>query len=464
MKSFKYAVLVLCLLLVNSGPLYCKARKQLSFSKPFDTTLNNGLRIILIEHHEQPAIVLRLWLKVGTRDDPADKKGLIAITSDLLEFGTMTQTEEEIEARIDQIGGNLSIDSGSSNSNVSFGFLSKDKNQAIELFADMIQNPAMPPGKLDWLKERYLNSVRGELANNYKQLYRHQSEVLFGPGNPLGMRKTVKSIKNIEVEDARSLYQKQFQPNRAILMAIGDFSNESMLSRLKESFADWQKKTTSIKADYQVPDKPVNGNRIITKPNMTQTFFSYSRLTTQTDPDDYFGFRLLTYILTSGPTSRLNAAVRQDAGKTYALWSSYEAWQGYGVFDIHLSTRNSEFLKTHLIVQAELKKLLREGISEADLNKAKAYYTGAIPLILEHPSNIAGLILKGIDRGIPLQEIRDVNQKYQNVTLKQANHLIQKYLDPDSLNLVVLGDREKIQDQLEKIGKFEERHFEDLLF
>lgn len=447
-------------LLILAGSVYADSSDIIEFPDRGDITLENGLRIILIEHYEQPTISYRFMVKAGMMDNPLGKEGLAEVTSQLLRAGTSSRTQNEIVDTTALISSTINISIRSQYTSVGLDVLKQYAEIGFDIFADVILDSIFPSQELQRVRKEYVNYVKMELTDNHKISYNHGNFLLFGPEHPLGHVRTERSLKSLSDKDVRTFYQTFYRPNNAILLVIGDFSQEDMLAGIKKKFGRWKKAELAERIQTKVDFSKGGSIRAVDKPNMTQAVIHLKQWGIDSGHKDYYAYQLMNYILGGGGfSSRLFEAVRAEGGKTYGIRSSYSGNPDYGVFSITTSTRNEQLLNTYRLIQSELKKLIDEGITAEELKKAKAYKAGSIPLQLEAPGMIANKVLKAIANGFTIDDLSKEIVYYKRVSLEDVNRVIKEYLKPGKLNVVIVGDVKKIKGQLENIGHYKKVYY-----
>lgn len=459
MNYVKYNLLLL--LLFVAGPARAASVGQLiNYPVIKDVTLENGLRVMLIEHHEQPTVSYRILVRAGRIDNPLTKEGLADVTTRLLREGTRSMTSDDIADKIAEIGGDFTISSRANYTIFGMDVLSQYSDLAFAIFTDIILNPSFSSKGLQRVKKELIAHVKLELTNNYKIAFRHGGFLLFGSQHPLGHTKTEKSLNRIRTADVKDFYQKNFRPNNSILLVVGDFSADKMLAEITERLSSWP--SAEIVGQIQIqPDFTKKGRiRVVNKPDMTQAVIHLNQWAPLSSSPDYYEYLLMNDIMGGGGfTSRLMQALRTKGGKTYGIGSYCSINLNYGVLGITTSTRNQEIFNTYQLIQSELKKLIDEGVTEEETIKTKAYMTGTIPLQLEAPGSMAEKILKAIMNGFTVDDLSKEIIYYNRVTAGDINRVIKKYLHPESFNVVIVGDIKKIKGQLEKIGPYEQVYY-----
>lgn len=462
MNRIKYFCFIIWLIL--TGYVYADGANIFEFSDRTDITLENGLRVILIEHHEQPTVSYRLLVNAGVIDNPLGEMGLAEVTGQLLKAGTSSRTQDEVVDTTALIGSTIHISTRSHYTSVGIDVLKRYSDVGLEIFADVILDPVFSQQELNQVRKEYINYTKMELTDNHRIAFNHGNFLLFGPQHRLGWAKTEKSLKGINCKDVKTFYRRFFHPNNSLLLVIGDISQKDMLERIKDKFGQWEEGEAAVRIRTKMDFSKSSSFRVVNKPKMTQSVIHLKQWAIDSVDADYYAYQLMNDILGGGGfSSRLMEAVRAKGGKTYAIGSHYGGNFDYGVLSVTTSTRNEQLLNTYQLILSELKKLIDEGITTEELNKAKAYKTGSIPLQMESPGMIANKILKAIVNGFTMNDLSKEIDFYERVKVEDVNRVIKEYLHPEKMNIVIVGDVKKIKGQLEKMGHYEKVYYKSPL-
>jgi zinc protease len=440
--------------LVSDNPML------LRYPEFLDTTLPNGLRVLIAEHHEQPAVFFRMLVKVGDRDEPTGKEGLADIAAELLNQGAGPRSAEEIAQAIESVGGRLWAESDDEYTTVVCDVLAGDLPLGLGLFADVILQPAFPERDLARIKKQAVTEVKQEHEDPTTLAQRHVMNLLVGAGSRLGRERTGKSIASVTADDIRSLHRAHFLPDNSVLLVMGDFDRNDMLARLTDRFGAWSKSSAPERPPLVARALAGVEFRFVDKPDLTQGTIALAHWgITRTNPDEP-AYRLMSYILVEGGfASRLYSVVRAKEGKTYHVGALRSYHPDFGTYGVWTFTRNDEVVKTYQSIHTELRKFIAEGVTDDELQKAMAYYHGNIPLRLETPDAVARRILDGAYYGLTIDDQRREVVRLNAVTREDVNRVARQYLSADNFVLVIVGNGKETRAQLGAIGRFTEVSF-----
>ncbi len=316
--------------------------------------LSNGLDVLVVEHRELPVVNLNLVVKSGGASDPAIKGGLAQLTADLLDEGTLSRSSVVIADQLSGIGASLSLTAGWDSTTASLRTLTRHLDAALDLYADVITNPAFPDQELARLRDTRLATLKLQRDNPDAVAGIVVQRVLYGRdhtyGHPLSGDEA--SLESITRQDARAFYDAHVRPNNAALIVVGDVSAADVVAKLEKAFASWKPGQTR-------PDLRASRRHRATVPESTSRpprFRPVGRPGRQVgmprNTPDFFPLQVMNRILGGATSARLYMNLRQDKGYTYGATSAFSYRRDAGPFVAQaavqgFSTRESviEFLK-----------------------------------------------------------------------------------------------------------------------
>ena len=333
--------------------------------------LDNGLSIIMVEHHELPVVAIELLVRSGSVHDSRGKSGLAHIVAQLLREGTCSKDSLEISEEIDFIGGTLSVDCEYDSSSVTTTALAKHFKTILDLLSEVVRFPSFKTEEIELHRDKAVTAILREKDNKAFIASRHFSEVLYGEhpyaNPPVG---TTIGLKAISRDEIIQFHKAHYLPNNSILTVVGDIDYDDTLAGIKEVFGDWKRGEVPKPTLPPVPKIEGYKIRIVNKPDLTQTEIRLGHIGIARDDPDYFALTLLNYILGKGPVSRLYIKVRAEKGLTYGANSGFAARKLRGPFYIRTYSKNETAIETLRLVLEELKKLKSSGVTKEELNSA----------------------------------------------------------------------------------------------
>ncbi len=437
--------------------------KDVQFPDYFDTTLPNGINVLVIENNKIPAVSVRLVFKDAGSYFDWDKYGLSSITAELLTKGTKNRTATQIAEEIDFLGGSLSSGSDWDGSYVSLSVLKKHLDKGIDLLSDVVLNPVFAEDEISRAKEQRLSSIlqgKDDASNLSDKMF---NKILYTNANekrnnPYGFPSegTEESIKNLTQNDLISFYQNHYHANKLIIAFVGDITKDEALKIVNEKFNTLRH---PLEEDlYKITNKSNPGNNsiyIVNKPGAVQSNLRIGHIGIARNNPDFIAVTVMNTILGGFFGSRINLNLREKHGFTYGARSGYNPRIHQGDFSVDADVRNDVTDSSIVLIIDELKKMTSEEVTDDELQMVKNYLTGVFPLQLETANAVATRVINLKLYNLP----RDYYSKYiseiNKLTKKDILNAAKKYIHPDNLFFVISGDAGVIKDRLRKFGNVE---------
>jgi zinc protease len=454
-------ILIAFLLFLTSGNFGNAFAQEIKLPEIKKEILDNGLKVIVIEHHELPVVAFRLVLKSGSAYDPAGKAGLANLTAGLLQKGTKTKNATQIAEEIDFVGGTLGAGADWDATFATCRVLNKYFDTGLDLLADIILNPTFKEDEIERLRKQTLAGIMQQKDDPESVAEEKFRELVFGE-HPYGQPRegTEESVSGITGEDIVNFHKTYYVPNNAILAVVGDVKTADVLKKVKSKFGSWEKREFALPNFVQPPE--IKGHQIllVDKPDLTQSYIKIGHFGIDRKSPDYFPVRVMNYILGGGGfASRLMEEVRAKRGLTYDIGCNFDAYRLKGAFEVSTYTRVDSTLGAIQATLDQIKRIRTEKVSPKELSETQSFYTGYFPLQFETPEQIATMILIVEIYDLGEDYIKNFRKNISAVTADDVLRVAQKYLDPDNIKLVVVSKADQVKPGLESLGQVEVTSF-----
>jgi predicted Zn-dependent peptidase len=456
MKKFALGILVM---LLATGITFAQVdRSKLPASGPAPEikigeaetfTLANGLKVFVVKNTKLPRVSFTL---VFERDPilEGDKAGLTTFIGDMMMGGTKNRTKDQLDQEIDFIGASLSASATS----VSVSSLKKHQGKVLELMADVLFNPVFPQPELDKLKKQSLTGLATTKDDPQAISSRLSRAVLYGKNHPYGESQTEQTTKNITLDDVKGYYQTYFKPNIAYLAIVGDIDKAEAQKVVNQYFGAWKKGEVPT---YKYP-MPVRAAKqavaLVDRSSSVQSVIDVTQPVAMKIGDaDYISSRLLNQILGGGSASRLFMNLREDKGFTYGAYSSIDADKLVGTISASASVRSEVTDSAVYEFVYEIKNLVDKGVTQEELDKAKAELAGSFGRSLEQPGTVANFALNTARYNLPKDYYATYLQKLNSYTVADINATAKRLIEPDKFIITTVGNGAEIKEKLAQFGE-----------
>ena len=415
-------------------------------------TLSNGLQVMAVLHHEQPAVTIRLLVGAGGANDPENTPGVASLLSRLLDQGTTTRTAEEIADTIDSIGGIIGVGAGVDLSFASIIVMKDSFELAMTLVADIVRRPALAAEEI----ERQRQQLRSGLTvSNDDPGYVAGivfSRLVYGLhpyGRPLNG--TAESVRAITRDDLRAFHETYFAPNNSVLAVVGDVTAEEAFEAAERAFGDWPRRELPV-VPWTEPPRPVHRVIVIDRPGAVQTAIRVGQIGVPRMNPDFMALGLALRVLGGEGSNRLQQVLRSERGLTYSASAQMTARKHGGDFMGETDTRSDATAEALRLMVDEFWRLQRDRVGRRELGTAQAYLSGSFPLTIETPNAIASQVLNSLFFGLELGELETFGERVNAVTVNDIQRVARSYLKPDRLSIVMVGDASTFVGDLAGVG------------
>lgn len=432
------------------------------FTLPQGTSfkLPNGLTVI---HHYNPALPLvaaELVVKSGSDANPDDHPGLAGFTAQLLQEGTATRSAPGIADEIAQLGAFLGSDSTADASTVSLLSLSSTFPQALDVLADVVQHPAFPTAEV----ERQRAARVGELAQQRDEpalvAAVAAAGALYGPDHPYGYGQlgTEQAIRATTREDLARFWRRHYVPSNAALIVAGSITRDALRSLAEARFGSWHR----AQAAPAAPGDPAASKArlvIVDKPGAPQTALRVTQLAASRKTPDYPAMQVMNAALGGLFSSRINLNLREEKGYSYGVFSSFRYDRTPGPFTIAGSVRTDVTGASVSEIFKEVRAMRERALPAPELAGARDSQVYSLPGQFETNSGVGASLAETFVFDLPLDYWHSLPDRFRSVSAAQVQAAANKYLQPERMKVIAVGDRARIVPQLQglKLGQPELR-------
>jgi zinc protease len=420
--------------------------------------LKNGLRVILAESHKLPLVNVELVVKTGGAANPKGQAGLAELTADMLDEGTKTRNALAIADDVATLGATLATSASWDASSVEISGLAENIDKALAIWADVIQQPAFDDQELARVRDNLVTGLRRRKDSPPVVAGLNFARVLYGEGHPYGWPAsgTEQTVKALTAADLRKFWDSYYRPNNAVLVVAGDISEAEVRAKVEPLLKDWKAKPTPHPALPRPPAVARTRVYLIDKPGAPQSSIRVGLVGIERKNPDFYRAVVMNHIL-GGSFKRLLLNLREQKGWTYGVSSFFETrrtpgpWAAGGEFvAAHTADSVAEILK-------EVKSLREEPVSDKELQETKDELIKAFPARFATVSQLAAQMANLAIYDLPDNELESFTKKLAAVTPAEVHRMAGKYLNPEHMAIVVVGDQKSNEAPLRKIADLELR-------
>jgi zinc protease len=415
-------------------------------------TLSNGLPVVVVVHNEQPAVSMRLIVRAGAAQDPAGKCGLAAMVATLLDQGTATRTAQQVADTIDSVGGDLETGAGRDLTFANVTVMKDSLDLGITLLADVVRRPAFAQAELERQRQQILASLRVGYQNPEYLATAVFDRVVYG-SHPYGFpgNGTPASVEGLTRDDLARFHRRYYAPNNCILAVVGDVTGDEAIAAVTRAFGDWPRQDIPPEPGGD-PPRATRRIVVVDKPDAVQTEIRMGQIGIPRKSPDFMAVDLAFRILGGQGANRLHRVLRTERGLTYGVSAAADTLERSGEFVAQTSTRSEATGEVLRLMMDEFARLRLERVQDTELTDVQAYLTGRFPLTIETPDEIATQILDVLFYELPVKDLQTFRQRVNAVSVDDIERAAAKYVQPDRLSVVLVGNAAVFLDQLKRVG------------
>ncbi len=419
--------------------------------------LPNGARVIGTENTEIPTVTLSITIPGGHLLQAADlsKVGLASYFADMMEEDTKNYTAEQLSVELQKLGSTVSVSSGTDGITFSVQALKKNLDATLALLQERMFNPRFTEDAFTRIKKQKLESFKVQKSQPASVASAVFAKVNYGANHILAMDEegTEESVKNMTLQDIEAYYNNYMTSQDAKVVIVGDIKQEEVLPKL--AFLNkLPKKKINLPQVAPAPKVDKTKVYLVDVPKSAQSEFrvGYTTGLKYDATGDYYKAGLANWALGGNFNSRLNLNLREDKGWTYGASSGFYGDKYTGNFQFSSGIRADATDSALVEVMKDIKNYLQQGPTAEEVAFMKSAIAQSDARKYETGFQKAAFIGRILDYNLPADYIEQQSKILKSMTQEQIKATAGKYIQPDKLNILLVGDKEKILDNVKKLG------------
>ncbi len=422
--------------------------------------LSNGLTVLYSERPGLPLVAANLVLHAGSGGNPVDRPGLASMTARMLQQGTATRSALQIADRAADLGATLNSGAGTDTTGISTRALSRNFSNALELLADIALHPSFPQAEIERVRSERLTGIVQEKDEPFALASRVLTAALYGSRHTYGYPDsgTTESIKAISRDDLVHFWQQNYFPDDAALVVTGNIKLTALKPLLEKQFGAWRAGRPAPAA-LGSPETTDARMILVDRPGAPQTTLVCFSMGLARSTPDYAPVEVMNTDLGGLFSSRINMNLREAHGYTYGAGSFFNYHRAAGPFLVFSDVRTDVTAPATTEIFKELRRMREMQMTPAELTLSQDSIARSLPGRFERGTEAAGTFAELFTYDLPLDYYSTLPDHINAVTIEQAQAMAQKYVQPEKMIVLAVGDRSKIEEEMKKLnlGKVEIR-------
>lgn len=419
---------------------------------PFrESTLPNGVRLVLVESHKQPVVSISLSFPAGNTADPEGREGLSQMVAGLLTKGAGSRDAEAISAAIEGVGGTLAASANDDFLTISASVLAPRASLAFELLADAVIRPTFLESEVELLRTQTLSGLQLEQSQPAAIAARFMASELYG-SHPYARRPTPASTRAITRAEIIAFQQARLRPQGALLVIAGALTEAEATRLATAAFAGWTGAPPAPGTFPSPPPRAGTGILLVHRPGSVQADIRVGNVSLPATHPQQYAAVIANQVLGGGSDSRLFLILREQKSWTYGAYSAITRARGPGAFMATAEVRTDVADSALREMLAQIRRVTTEPIPEEEFRAVQGTLVGRFPLTVETVEQVAGQVAAAKRLGLADDYLATYRTRLAAVTPEQARQAAQAAMRPDAAAVVVVGDAAKLHDRLAAIA------------
>lgn len=420
--------------------------------------LDNGITFYLIEDRELPVINLNVRVRTGSFLNPNEKTGLGSVAGSVMRSGgSENYPEAELNELLENRAASMEMGIGLTSGSASMNVLKEDFDELIDVFIDLLKNPAFPQDRIDLTITQRKSGIARRNDDQGSVANREFRRIIYGTDSVYGRLTEYETLDNITRDDLVEFHEKSFVGNNMMIGLVGDFSVEEIRPTLERAFG-------SIPAGQEIaldlPDVDYefeSSINFIDKRDVNQSYVLLGHIGGMRDNPDYAKLQVMNQVLSGGFSSRLFQEVRTRQGLAYSVFGSYGSSNFYpGTFTAGVMTQSESTADAIDAIISEIERLQAEPVTEEELRQTKDQFLNSLVFRYDSRAGILNQRLGYEYAGLDPETFDRLVEEIREVTPADIQEVANEYLRPDAFQILVVGNSNELGDQLAKYGNVNE--------
>ena len=430
---------------------------EVKFPEVQRATLKNGLSVMLLERHSAPIVNVTVAVDAGFASDTAEKAGAASLAVDLMDEGTKTRDAFRIADELDSLGARLSTFSQLDLSFVKVRATSENLRPTLDILADVVVNPSFPDDQFRIQKERRLAQIGQEKAQAAAAALRVLPGLLYGAshayGKPSSGSGTEKAIESVTREDLARWHAQWFKPGSATVIVTGDTTMQKVLPALEQAFGAWAPGKAPAKNIASAARTAGGRVYLIDKPDAPQSTIIAAHLSEPGGQAEEQAIETVMRNFGGMATSRLNRNLRLDKHWSYGTQGGLSDSRGQRPFIVIAPVQTDKTKESMAEVAKEIKGLAGERpVAGEEFASIMRNMTLRLPARFETLDSLESAAVRMINYNLPADYWSRYAAGVRGLTETQLNGAAKKFVRPDEVIWIIVGDLRKVEKGIRELG------------
>ena len=422
-------------------------------AEPKRVELPNGMVIFLQEDHELPLIDGSIRIRGGSRDEPADKVGLVEVYGEVWRTGgTKSQTGDQMDDFLEARAAKVETAGGADSTTIGWSCLKGDFDDVFKLVIELLNQPEFREDKIELARNQFEEAIARRNDNPAAIAARESLKLAYGPTSPYARQIEYATLLAVKRDDLRNWHKTYVHPNNMIVGVSGDFNAADMEAKLKAAFGALPKGPPAPRTKIEIhPAKP--GYYLVSKEDVNQSNVRMVTRGTDRHNPDYFAIEVFNEVVGGGFSSRLVQDIRTKLGLAYSVGGGIgTAFDHPGVTRFVLGTKSESTVESIQALYNDLDEVQKKPITEDEIKRAKDSILNSFIFNFDTPDKVLRERMAYEFYGYPLNFLEQYRAGIEKATVADVNRVAAKYVHKDQMAVLVVGNPKDFDKPVSVLG------------
>jgi len=436
------------------------ASPDLTFPAVEESTLKNGVKVVLARRPTVPVVNISMQFDAGFASDSAGAKlGAASFAGAMLDEGTKRRTALKIAEELEGLGATLNVGSNLDMTSVTLSALKSNLAASLDVMSDVVRNPAFDQGEMDKLRARWIAGIEQEKANPVQLALRLLPPLMYGDNHAYGVpftgSGTIASVTSLTRADLVKFHETWLRPDNATIFVAGDATMAEIKPALERAFGDWRAPSAPAPAkNIAEVARPAKGRVIIVdKPGSPQTLILAGEVAPPTGAKNNIALGAMNDIFGGQFSARINMNLREDKHWAYGAYTFFQDARGQRPYLVYAPVQTDKTKESLAEIVREMRMFTStKTATAAELQRTIANNVRSLPGSFETSNDVLGSLTSSSRFGRPWNYPETLKEQYEQLTLREINDAAREVVNPDQLIWILVGDRAKIEAGVASLG------------
>ncbi|MEM8814476.1 MAG: pitrilysin family protein [Pseudomonadota bacterium] len=429
--------------------------------------LNNGIQIVLAERNTVPVVNIAMQFDAGYAADAGSTLGNANFTLAMMDEGTQDRSALEISAEAESLGAQISTGSNLDVSTVTLSAIKPELEPSLDLYADIVRNPAFEQAEMDRLRQRLLAQIEQEKNQPVGVALRTLPPLMYGGDHAYGIpftgSGTSESVAAMTRDDLVSFHQTWLRPDNATVFVVGDVTMDEIKPMLERRFGNWKAPRTPLpRKNIEAVERPQSAQvYLIDKPDAPQSLILAGHVAPPEGVENNLAIQTMNDVLGGQFTARVNMNLREDKGWAYGAYTLVYPARGQRPWMVYAPVQTDRTVDSIAELMSEMNAYLDDRpASEAELERNVKNSVRSLPGQFETGSAVLGALLSNQRYGRSDDYVPTLKARYEALDVEALNDAAEEVIHPQQLTWLVVGDLDEIEEPVRDMNLGEVRIIE----